>query len=110
MPAFWMNPQLFPENLRRHRVKIIPEKILMILFPRLRLLSTNTDLNINKQVPGLTKSAIVAKNFSRNPDFYHRNAEIQRYAADRLFNEIINTVSIKPSKILELGFGTGFLT
>jgi len=58
----------------------------------------------------LTQSLIVEKNFSRNPDYYHKNAETQRYAADTLAEIIQQKNSDKIDKILEIGCGTGFLT
>jgi malonyl-CoA O-methyltransferase len=57
----------------------------------------------------MTKSSIVAKNFSRNPDYYHLRAETQLLAAANVA-ELIAAQNINPQQILEIGCGTGFLT
>jgi malonyl-CoA O-methyltransferase len=58
----------------------------------------------------VTKARMVKKNFSRNPDYYHKNAETQRYAASSLAEIIQQQTTGKVEKILEIGCGTGFLT
>lgn len=53
---------------------------------------------------------LVKKNFSRAPDYYHKNAEIQRYVANKLTGIIQKKACKKIENILEIGCGTGFLT
>lgn len=57
-------------------------------------------------------SKLVARNFSRNPDFYDKNALLQRNVAVKLAGKIKSAIqgNTPPSKIFELGCGTGFLT
>lgn len=58
----------------------------------------------------MTKSHIVEKNFSRDPDYYHLYADTQLYAADKLAALIAEQVKSPVKSILEIGCGTGFLT
>jgi malonyl-CoA O-methyltransferase len=51
----------------------------------------------------------LAERFGKAAPYYHRQAQVQRYAADRLL-DWIETAQIPPGKILELGCGTGFLS
>jgi len=57
----------------------------------------------------VTESKIVAKNFSRNPAYYHKKATTQLYVANKLANLIAQSGE-GTKKILEIGCGTGFLT
>ena len=52
-------------------------------------------------------SNIVEKNFSRNPDYYHKYAGTQLHVADKLAALIPDR---QYKNILEIGCGTGFLT
>ena len=58
----------------------------------------------------MIKSKLVKKNFSRSPDYYHQNAETQRYVASRLAEIIQQQSRTQAEKIMEIGCGTGFLT
>ena len=58
----------------------------------------------------VAESKIVAKNFSRNPTYYHKNATTQFYVANKLANLISARSTKRTKKILEIGCGTGFLT
>lgn len=58
----------------------------------------------------MTKSNIVEKNFSRDPDYYHLHAETQLYVADRLAAILAENSGGAVYSILEIGCGTGFLT
>lgn len=53
----------------------------------------------------------IAQQFGSSPDYYHRNAELQREVSERLINSLKPWRDILPDgPILELGCGTGFLT
>ena len=51
----------------------------------------------------------LAQHFGKAAPYYHHQAQVQRYAADRLL-DWIETTQVLPGKILELGCGTGFLS
>jgi len=53
----------------------------------------------------------VIRNFSRAPEYYERQARMQRRAAEALARMIVaDFADRQPRRILELGCGTGFLT